>query len=148
MSLLECSYSWKRARSATPRRATLAQVLRRLRGFFRRPRATSSRFGFPLAAGRIEPYLAGGVGAARVKRDVSFTVAGNDVTSTIGQLGVTLGTDLSGSETKPMLTLGGGIAWLAWQHLLVDFQYRYGRVFTSGQSMNVSRAGLGLGVRF
>jgi opacity protein-like surface antigen len=106
------------------------------------------RYGFLLPPGKLEPYLIGGGGISRVRRDVSFTVAGNDVTSTVGQFGVVLGTDLAGSETKPMLTLGGGIAWPAWQHLIVDFQYRYGRVFTSDQSTNVSRAGIGLGVRF
>jgi hypothetical protein len=32
--------------------------------------------------------------------------------------------------------------------LIVDLQYRYGRVFTSGGGLNVHRAGIGLGVRF
>jgi opacity protein-like surface antigen len=83
-----------------------------------------------------------------VKKDVSFTVNGADVTSTLPQLGVVLGTDLSGSETKPMLSLGVGVVWPVWQKLIVDFQYRYGRVFTSDQGLNLSRAGIGIGVRF
>lgn len=106
------------------------------------------RYGVPLATTALEPYVIGGAGVARVKRDVSFSVAGNDVTSTIDQFGVVLGTDLSGSETKPMLSIGGGIAWPAWQHLVVDFQYRYGRIFTASQGVNVNRAGVGVGVRF
>ena len=85
---------------------------------------------------------------AQVKKDVSFSVNGSDVTSTIEQLGVVLGTDLSGSETKPMLTLGVGVVWPAWQRLIIDFQYRYGRVFTEDEGLNVSRAGIGIGVRF
>ena len=91
--------------------------------------------------------MAGG-GMAQVKKDVSFSINGSDVTSTLPQLGVVLGTDLSGSETKPMLTLGGGAVWPVWQRLIVDFQFRYGRVFTEDEGLNLSRAGVGIGVRF
>lgn len=66
----------------------------------------------------------------------------------MGQFGAVLGSDLSGTENKPMLTIGGGVAWLAWQRLVIDFQYRYGRVFTADQGTNVNRAGTGIGVRF
>lgn len=106
------------------------------------------RYRFPLSSGAFEPYLVGGGGAARVTKDVTFTVAGTDVTNSLSQFGVVLGSDLAGSETKPMLTVGGGVVWLAGQHFIVDFQYRYGRVFTSDQGLNVNRAGIGLGVRF
>ena len=85
---------------------------------------------------------------AQVKKDVSFSVNGTDVTATLPQLGVVLGTDLSGTETKPMVTFGGGVVWPAWQNLIVDFQYRFGRVFTEDEGLNVSRAGIGIGVRF
>jgi opacity protein-like surface antigen len=106
------------------------------------------RYGFPLPAGRLEPYVLGGGGVARVTRDVSFAVAGTDVTSKLQQLGVTLGTDLSGSETRPMLTIGGGVMCPAWQHVIIDLQYRYGRVFASDQGFTINRAGVGIGVRF
>ncbi len=105
------------------------------------------RYGFA-ASSKLQPYVLGGAGVAQVKRDVSFTVNGTDATSTLSQLGVVLGSDLSGSETKPMLSLGVGVVWPAWQRLIVDFQYRYGRVFTSDQGLNLSRAGIGIGVRF
>jgi len=97
---------------------------------------------------KVEPYVLGGVGVAQVKKDVSFSVNGADATSTLSQLGVVLGSDLSGSETKPMLSIGVGVVWPAWQKLIVDFQYRYGRVFTSDEGLNLSRAGIGIGVRF
>jgi hypothetical protein len=106
------------------------------------------RFRFPLSSGKFEPYLVGGGGVARVTKDVTFTVAGTDVTNSLSQFGVVLGSDLAGSETKPMLTVGGVVAWLSGQHLIVDFQYRYGRVFTSDQGLNVNRVGVGFGVRF
>lgn len=61
---------------------------------------------------------------------------------------VTLGSDLSGTSTKPMLTLGGGAVWPAWQSLIVDFQYRWGRIFAEDAGITTNRAGVGLGVRF
>jgi opacity protein-like surface antigen len=100
------------------------------------------------ASAKVEPYVLAGGGVAQVKKDVTFSVAGSDVTGSLAQYGVVLGTDLSGSETRPMLTVGVGVVWPAWQRLIVDFQYRYGRVFTSDEGLNVSRAGIGLGVRF
>ena len=104
------------------------------------------RYGVPV--GKVEPYVLGGVGVAQVKRDVAFTVGGTDVTSNLQNLGVALGTDLSGSETKAMISLGAGIAWPAWQRLVIDLQYRYGRILTSDEGLNLNRAGVGIGVRF
>ena len=99
------------------------------------------------ASARFEPYVLAGVGVARVTKEVSFSVAGSDVTGTLPQYGVVLGTDLSGSESAAMMTLGVGVAW-PWQRLVVDLQYRYGRVFASEQGLNVNRAGVGIGFRF
>ncbi len=97
---------------------------------------------------QLQPYVMAGGGIAKVKQDVTFAVNGSDVTSTLPQLGVVLGSDLSGSATKPMLTLGGGVMWPLWQHVVLDFQYRYGRIFADEQGINVNRAGVGVGVRF
>jgi opacity protein-like surface antigen len=95
-----------------------------------------------------QPYVLGGFGVARYTRDVRFLVGGTDVTGNLAQYGVVLGSDLSGAYTKPMLSLGLGVAWPAWERLVVDFQYRYGRIFAENQGINVSRAGIGVGVRF
>jgi len=97
---------------------------------------------------KLQPYVLLGGGLAKVKRDVSFAIAGSDVTSSLGTYGVTLGTDLSGGNNKPMLVVGGGIGVPIGRQFLFDLQYRYGRIFTEDQGMNVSRAGIGLGVRF
>jgi opacity protein-like surface antigen len=96
----------------------------------------------------LEPYVLVGAGVAKVSKNVSYTINGTDVTSTLGQYGVVLGTDLSGSETKAMLDLGGGVVWPVWQKLMIDFQYRYGRVFLSDEGLNINRAGVGVGIRF
>ena len=101
-----------------------------------------------LVDGKAQPYVMVGGGMARVKQDATFSVGGTDVTGNLQQYFVVLGTDLSGTSTKPMLTLGAGVAWPAWKRLVLDLQYRYGRIFADDQGINVNRAGLGVGVRF
>jgi opacity protein-like surface antigen len=105
------------------------------------------RYTLPLESA-VEPYVLGGFGVASVTKDVTFTVSGTDVTGNLAQYQVVLGNDLAGSVTKPMMSLGVGFVWPAWERLIVDFQYRYGRVFASDESVNVNRAGAGIGVRF
>jgi opacity protein-like surface antigen len=95
-----------------------------------------------------EPYIMGGIGVAKYTQDVRFLVGGTDVTGSLAQYGVVLGSDLSGAFTKPMLTLGGGFTWPIWERLIVDFQYRFGRILAESQGINVNRAGIGVGVRF
>jgi opacity protein-like surface antigen len=97
---------------------------------------------------KAQPYVLGGIGVARYTKDVRFLVAGTDVTGSIVQYGVVLGSDLSGAFTRAMLTLGGGVVWPVGHSLIVDFQYRFGRIFADNQGINVSRAGIGIGVRF
>jgi opacity protein-like surface antigen len=92
---------------------------------------------------RAEPYVLVGGGVASVKRDVAFSTPAGDVNQF-----VTLGSDLSGSETKGMLSVGAGVGVAVWRALVIDLQYRYGRIFTSDGGLNVSRAGIGVGVRF
>ncbi len=109
------------------------------------------RFSFyPSGTGRLDPYVLAAFGAATVKQDVKYTVGGNDVTGVLSQdpYSIVLGSDLSGSFTKPLLVVGGGVAYPVWKQLVLDFQLRYGRVFASDQSISIGRAGLGVGVRF
>jgi opacity protein-like surface antigen len=97
---------------------------------------------------KVRPYALAGFGIARVKHEVAFTVGSGDVTSTISQYGVVLGTDLTGSFTKPMLLLGAGATYPVWKQLVLDFQFRYGRIFAPDSGINVSRAGIGVGFLF
>ena len=105
------------------------------------------KFLIPLEQSKVRPYVLGGFGVARVENQVAFQFGGTDASSSLAQY-VTIGSDLSGDVTKPMLTLGGGVVWPAWQRLILDFNYRFGRIFTDTQGTSVSRAGLGVGVRF
>lgn len=99
-------------------------------------------------AGAWRPYVRGGAGVASVKQDVAFTIGGTEVTSTLSSFGVTLGTDLSGSFTKPMVDVGAGAIWTPVERLILDLQFRYGRIFAEDGGINVTRAGIGVGVRF
>ena len=102
----------------------------------------------PISGMRLLPYAMAGFGAAHVTQDARFTVGGTEVTNNLAQYQIVLGSDLSGSFTKPMFTLGGGVTYPVWQSMILDFQFRYGHVFASGESINSSRAGLGVGLRF
>ena len=97
--------------------------------------------------GRARPYVLAGIGVARVNNNVTFQIGGVDATSTISQY-VALGTDLSGSLTKAMATFGAGIVLPVHGDIIVDLQYRFGRVFAGDSSIDINRAGLGLGIRF
>jgi opacity protein-like surface antigen len=99
-------------------------------------------------AGNLQPYVMGGLGVARYTKNVRFLVSGTDVTGNLAQYGVVLGSDLSGDFTKPMLSLGLGVVWPIRQPLVIDFQYRYGRIFADNQGISVNRVGVGVGVRF
>jgi len=106
------------------------------------------RYLLPLSGSKLLPYVSAGFGVAKVSNDVTFSIAGSDVTSNLAQYGVVLGSDLSGGFTKPMLTFGGGVSYPAWESVVLDFQYRYGHVFAEGDSINSNRIGVGLGFRF
>jgi opacity protein-like surface antigen len=99
---------------------------------------------------RLEPYVLGGFGAASVKHDVTFTVGGTDVTGSLGSAPyyATLGSDLVGTATKPMLEIGGGVNYRTVAWLRIDLGYRYARIFTDTAGTNVNRAGIGIGVSF
>lgn len=100
------------------------------------------KYSFDTGNPRIVPYLMAGGGAAQVKKDVTFTLPAGDISQY-----ATLGSDLSGSETKGMLSIGLGVDVPLGSIVVVDLQYRYGRVFTS-DGLNINRAGIGIGVRF
>ena len=104
-------------------------------------------YSFPFRE-KLHPYVMAGGGLARVKRDVTFSVGGTDVTGKLDTYGVVLGTDLSGTESKPMLSVGGGVVWNATGSLIFDAGYRFGRIMTDTTGTNLSRVGAGIGFRF
>ncbi len=96
---------------------------------------------------RYSVYAIGGAGFALTRPHASFTIAGNNVGSSVSQYGVTLGKDLGGRSTGALLNVGGGVtiphgAWLG------DVGYRFTPIFVSGKSTPVSRLSFGFGRRF
>jgi outer membrane protein with beta-barrel domain len=110
--------------------------------------AAGAKFLFGVEGSKAVPYVLAGFGLARLTRDVVFTVGGTDVTTNLQQFGITLGTDLSGASTRPMLVVGGGVTYPIWRQVGIDAQLRYGRIFAEEQGINSARVGLGIGVRF
>jgi opacity protein-like surface antigen len=101
----------------------------------------------PVQNPKIEPYVMAGLGLAHVEQDAHFFINGTDVTANLRQYSVVLGTDLSGSVNKALMILGGGVGVPIWQNVVADLQFRYGRIF-SDPGINMSRAGIGVGIRF
>jgi len=120
--------------------------------------AVGVRYPIPVTFYRAEPYVLAGVGAAKVTKNVSFSASGKDLTSSLPNLSVILGSDLSGDFTKPMLVLGGGVVWPVWRSVIVDVQLRFNRIAAEGQDplapehlnkgTSFGRVGVGVGYRF
>jgi opacity protein-like surface antigen len=108
------------------------------------------RYLIPMADTKLQPYILAGLGIAKVSRNVKFTVDGADVTANLSQpqYGIVLGGDLSGDFTRGMVTLGAGVVYPVWHQVIADFQFRYGRIFAPDQGINLSRAGIGIGIVF
>lgn len=106
------------------------------------------RYKFPVS-GRIQPYLGAGVGVAKVTRNVNFAINGNDITpQLLDPYGVALGTDLSGSENKALVTIGAGVQVPIAGPWFAGLSYRFARIFLTDSSLSTSRAQFGVGVRF
>ena len=99
--------------------------------------------------GRVQPYVGVGLGVAKVTRDVNFFVNGANVNAVLlDTYGVQLGTDLSGSETKALVTFSLGAQIPVSDSIFADVSYRFGRVFLADAGLNTSRLQFGIGLRF
>lgn len=105
--------------------------------------------------GGYTPYVGIGGGAARVNKDVSFTVNGQELSELqlLSDHGVQLGADLAGITVKPMMTVAVGVS-RGFGRAFMDVSYRYGFIFSKSGSieddkgLNTQRVQLGIGVRF
>jgi opacity protein-like surface antigen len=97
------------------------------------------------------PYVLLGAGVASVKTEVTFAVNGTPVD--LAPL-VTLGGDLSGTNTKTMIIAGGGVNVPFMQRFFADLGYRYGHILAktsavaTDKGIKTQRVVLGVGVRF
>lgn len=115
------------------------------------------RYQFVTNSPKIHPYVATGFGLAHVTTETTFAVNGTTVPPE--NLGITLGNDLSGSQTAPYWMLGGGANVDFGSRYFADVSYRYGRVFgkseqsgsetvTTLAAFNTSRLQIGVGIKF
>ena len=115
------------------------------------------RYLFVTNSPSVHPYVAAGFGGASVNTQTTFSVNGAAVPP--DSIGISVGSDLSGTQTVPFLTFGGGASVDFHGRYFVDVSYRYGRVFgktdsSSGQTVttleafNTNRLQVGVGVKF
>jgi hypothetical protein len=86
----------------------------------------------------VTPYIAVGAGVTHVTLQPAFTLGGSDVTASLGTFGLTLGSDLAGSQNKLHITGGFG-ALIAHGNLTFDISARLNSVQTDPQKTNVLR---------
>jgi opacity protein-like surface antigen len=97
--------------------------------------------------GMWHPYLAVGIGAARVTTETSFQIGTADVD-------LAPGLDLQGTVTKPFMMIGGGVTVPFAGRYYADGSYRYGRIFAregvidADTGNNTQRLQIGVGIRF
>ena len=97
-------------------------------------------------ASGVYPYVSGGAGTARLTLTPMFVLGGADVTASLAQYGVTLGSDVTGTQTKPAVTGGLGVRAVHSRWYL-DVGVRVLTVFTD-QRVNFVGVGAGVGFRF
>lgn len=104
------------------------------------------RYVFDTSLG-LHPYVLGEVGRASIEYKPSFTLNGADVTSTLATYGVTLGSDIANKEVRT--AFGGGVGvWYTRGMFYLDASVRLLSIQTESQATNLTRAHVGLGVRF
>jgi hypothetical protein len=96
---------------------------------------------------QLKPYAQFSVGAARVKREPTFTLAGSDITNSLGQYGVRLGADLTATERRAAVTGGFGVL-VPYRMLYFDVGYKLTGIKTPGEAIKVVRLHIGIGARF
>jgi hypothetical protein len=95
----------------------------------------------------VRPYIEGSAGASHVTLQPAFTLAGADVTTTLGQYGVTLGSDLTGTATKPTFAGGFGVSTMLGKFSL-DTSVRVFSIQLDGQAANAIALAVGIGRKF
>ena len=97
--------------------------------------------------GDFHAYVLAEGGRASLEYKPRIFLNGSDVTDSLATYGATLGSDLASTEAVP--AFGGGVGvWYTRGSLFVDASLRLLSIQTASQSTNLTRAHIGLGVRF
>ena len=99
------------------------------------------RYRWP-ASVNVDPYVALGVGLAHVKNETTLS-ANSDL--------VQFGSDLNGTQNRPIIMIGGGATVGFAKRYFLDLSYRFGAVLATGDASSVNktqRAQVGIGIKF
>ncbi|HKW03145.1 MAG TPA: hypothetical protein VJN96_25190 [Vicinamibacterales bacterium] len=96
---------------------------------------------------QFRPYVIATFGSGYTNIKSTFTLGGADITGSLPQYGVTLGSDLAGKSNHFATDTGGGAVWAtgAWY---TDFGVRLVSIGGQDQRTNVFRLVVGGGYRF
>jgi hypothetical protein len=100
-----------------------------------------------LFAGSLRPYLTAGGGVARIALRPAVTVAGVDVTARLADVGVSLGSDLTGTSYHPAISGGLGVQTTRGRWL-VDAVVRLLSIRMAGQPTDAALVSVSLARRF
>jgi opacity protein-like surface antigen len=101
---------------------------------------------------RLHPYVIAGLGVASAKTEVNFALNGTVVDP--AAYGVQLGGDLSGTQTKTIIVVGGGVTIPVRERYFIDLGYRFGGILSNTSdiendtAIKTQRIILGFGARF
>jgi hypothetical protein len=98
-------------------------------------------------AGWAKPYAQFAVGGGKIERQPTFTLGGQDVTSSLASYGVVLGADMTAEEKGTVVSGGAGVL-VPFRMIYGDVGFRITSFGTSGDSISVNRFHIGVGVRF
>lgn len=97
----------------------------------------------------VRPFVGAGIGALNVKRIITDRFRGDLTREVLSQFtfGDALVDPTQASTTRPMGEVVAGVG-AAIGHLHVEGTYRYRRAFHTGETLDVSQAGIAAGVSF
>ena len=94
----------------------------------------------------VRPYVLANAGMARVEFRPALVLNGNNVTTSLSLLGVTLGRDLLGPGNY--FAYGGGAGLVFGDKWYLDMGVRFTRINTPEHATDVRRVSIGMGRRF
>jgi hypothetical protein len=94
----------------------------------------------------VRPYVLANAGIARVEFRPALILEGRDVTTSLIELGVTLGRDLLGPGNY--FAYGGGAGLVFGDKWYLDLGFRFHRINTIDHPTDVRRISIGMGRRF
>jgi len=99
------------------------------------------RYHWP-ASVNVDPYVALGVGLAHLKNETTLS-ANSDL--------VQFGSDLNGTQNRPIIMIGGGAMVGFAKRYFLDLSYRFGAVLATGDASSVNKTQRGqvaIGIKF